>query len=223
MPEKTFMKRSFITGIVVLVVCASAVSVRAAEPWRTLKDCRLVPNPSNDGDSFHVHANGEEYVFRLYYVDTPETDLSFKDRVQEQANYFGLSIEDTLSLGQRAAVFTERQLRSHPFAVVTCWQDAQGRSRLERYYAFVVVDDKDLSEELVRQGLARVYGMKVTKPDGTKTRAEEEKLLALEREAKEAHRGGWGKATDTPASESSSSNALPRIAPLPTVPLHNAH
>lgn len=220
---KIFGKRAFLAGIVVLVTCASAVSVRAAEAWSTFKDCRLVPNLSNDGDSFHVRANGEECVFRLYYVDTPETDLSFKDRVQEQANYFALSVEDTLSLGKKAAVFTERQLRSHPFTVVTRWQDAQGRSKLGRYYAFVIVDDKDLSEELVRQGLARVYGAKAAKPDGTKVRAVEDKLLALEREAKEAHRGGWGKATDLPVAESSTSNSLPRVAPLPTVPLHNAH
>lgn len=216
------MKR-LIVGIVALVICAASLPAHAVEPWRTLKDCRLLPNPANDGDSFHVRANGEECVFRLYYVDTPETDLSFKDRVQEQANYFGLSVEDTLSLGKKAEVFTERLLSRHPFVVVTRWQDAQGRSKLGRYYAFVIVDDKDLSEELVRQGMARVYGMKVTKQDGTKTRAEEDKLLALEREAKEAHRGGWGKATDVPVIESTSSNNLPRVAPLPTVPLRDSH
>ena len=179
-----------------------------------------MPNAANDGDSFHVHANGEEYIFRLYYVDTPETDLSFKDRVQEQADYFGLSVEDTVRLGKKAAEFTDRQLRGHPFTIITRWQDAEGRSRLPRHYAFIIVNDKDLSEELVREGLARVFGVKVVKPDGTTTRAEEEKLLALQREAKAAHRGAWANATDTSAEPT---NGLPRMPSLPTIQPHGTH
>jgi endonuclease YncB( thermonuclease family) len=31
-------------------------------------------NASNDGDSFHVKADGEERIFRLYFVDTPESE-----------------------------------------------------------------------------------------------------------------------------------------------------
>jgi hypothetical protein len=31
-------------------------------------------NVSNDGDSFHVKADGEERIFRLYFADTPEAE-----------------------------------------------------------------------------------------------------------------------------------------------------
>ena len=42
-----------------------------ANDWQTIRNCRLIENESNDGDSFHVKADGEERIFRLYFVDTP--------------------------------------------------------------------------------------------------------------------------------------------------------
>ena len=45
---------------------------------------------------------------------------------------------------------------SHPFVVRTCKQDALGRSKMERFYAFVEVDHRDLGEELVANGLSPV-------------------------------------------------------------------
>ena len=29
---------------------------RAEEYWMTLQNCQLLPNPANDGDSFHIRA-----------------------------------------------------------------------------------------------------------------------------------------------------------------------
>lgn len=57
------------------VVAAFAVLLNStfADKWVTVKNCRLLENASNDGDSFHVKADGEEYLFRLYHVDTPES------------------------------------------------------------------------------------------------------------------------------------------------------
>ncbi len=48
-------------------------AIRSKE-WIVLKDCRLIANPANDGDSFHMSAGENEYLFRLYFVDAPETD-----------------------------------------------------------------------------------------------------------------------------------------------------
>src|SRR5450755_150163 len=125
--------------------------------WVTLTDCRYVPNPANDGDSFHVQASGREYIFRLYFVDAPETDASLPERVAEQAKYFGLTLPQTLQIGLEAERFTCQKL-AQPFTVRTCKQDARGRSRLPRYFAFVQTDTADLAEQLVANGLARVYG-----------------------------------------------------------------
>ena len=76
-----------------LIVVASlflAAPARAVTPWEKLDDCQLIANPANDGDSFHVRHRGQEYIFRLYYVDAAETENEFPERVAEQAAYFKL-------------------------------------------------------------------------------------------------------------------------------------
>lgn len=93
-----------------------------------IKNCQEINNDSNDGDSFHVRAAGKEYIFRLYFVDAPETDASFPSRVDEQAKYFNLTTPQTLQLGEIAKRFTNEKL-ARPFTVRTCLQDALGRSR----------------------------------------------------------------------------------------------
>jgi DNA uptake protein ComE-like DNA-binding protein len=67
-----------------------------------------------------------------------------------------------------------------------------GRSKLERFYAFVQTKDGDLGEQLVRNGLARNYGFKAAPPGLTNSRLEVEKLQQFEDEAKQEKIGGWG-------------------------------
>lgn len=165
--------------------------LRAGQHWVTYQNCRLLPNPANDGDSFHVRAGGREYIFRLYFVDTPETDASLPARVDEQAKYFHVSVPQTLQIGAEAERFTREKL-SRPFTVETCKEDARGRSHLPRYFAFVEVGGEDLAETLVRNGLARVYGAPGQPPDRPAPAAEKSKLEQLERNAKGQKLGGWG-------------------------------
>lgn len=181
----------FSLGLLFLSLAATA---DAHGPWQTFKDCYYLPNPANDGDSFHVRTGGKEYLFRLYFVDAAETDYGLRDRVDEQAKYFGLSVPQTLKLGELAKVFT-KELLARPFTVRTCMQDALGRSKLERFYAFVETDGRDLGEELVANGLARVHGTGSKPPGISSPEREWEKLERLEREAKQQKVGAWGVAT----------------------------
>lgn len=176
--------------IVLVLVLVLAPFARASD-WKTLKDCRLVPNESNDGDSFHVLAGSREYIFRLYFVDAPETDASFPDRVKDQAKYFHLTLPQTLQVGSEAEHFTRQKLARN-FTVRTCLQDARGRSRLPRYFAFVQIDNADLGELLVANGLGRVFGAASDAPDMNTPEVEWRKLEQLERKAKEQKIGGWG-------------------------------
>src|SRR5437867_1151686 len=80
-----------------------------------LEHVEFLRNASDDGDSFHVRAKGKEHIFRLYFVDTPETDMDFPDRVAEQANYFGITPQQAVHVGRMAADFTRKQLAGHPF------------------------------------------------------------------------------------------------------------
>jgi len=175
-----------------LILLLSCVAVaRADEQWVTYKDCRYLPNAANDGDSFHVRAAGREYIFRLYYVDAPETDMSVPDRVAEQAKYFHATIQDALQIGLEAERFTRKKL-SRPFTIRTRKQDARGRSRRPRYFAFVQTDTGDLGEQLIANGLARAYGAASGLPGMSTPEGEWRKLKQLEHKAKKQKIGGWG-------------------------------
>ncbi len=165
----------------------------AAEKWTVLEKCKLKPNYYNDGDSFHVIHKGKEYIFRLYFVDTPETSAKHKSRVKDQAKYWKISLKETLRLGQKAKKFTAKALKGK-FTVYTKFDDAKGSSKLPRYFAFVKTSSgKDLAELLVSNGLARIYGMRASHPKGDRASAISKKLKKCENIAKKKKIGGWRK------------------------------
>jgi len=181
------------TGLLALaIVCAAQVDVgaRDSKDWIVLRNCRLISNPANDGDSFHASAGAREYIFRLYMVDAPETDEMNPARLVEQAKYFAITVPQAIEVGLAAKEFTREKL-SEPFTVFTRMSDAMGRSKLERFYAFVQTKDGDLGEQLVRNGLARNYGFKAVPPGLRNSRLEVEKLQQFEDEAKQEKIGGW--------------------------------
>jgi endonuclease YncB( thermonuclease family) len=190
-------KSSFIPGAVSLLL-ASLLLVRAGE-WEELRGCRLLPNEENDGDSFHVEHDGQERIFRLYFVDAPETEGGGRlaERVAEQAETFGISEEESLQIGLRAAAFTGAAL-SRPFTVITRGQDAMGASQIPREYAFVkTADGDDLGEMLLSRGLARSFGKDAAFPP-YKARELREKYDQLEAEARREKLGAWGDGASVP-------------------------
>ena len=183
-----------VSALIAVVVWSASVDLRArdqSKDWIVLKDCRLIPNPANDGDSFHVSAGNKEYLFRLYLVDAPETDEMTPRRLIEQAKYFSITVPQAIEVGRASKDFTQEKL-SQPFTVCTHMSDAMGQSRLERFYAFVETKEGDLGEQLVRNGLARSYGFKAAPPGLTSSRIEVEKLQQFEDEAKQDKIGAWG-------------------------------
>ncbi|HEU0210094.1 MAG TPA: helix-hairpin-helix domain-containing protein [Candidatus Udaeobacter sp.] len=183
---------STLIGIAVLWTAVTNVSARGgSKAWIILKDCRLIPNPANDGDSFHVSVGPNEYLFRLYFVDAPETDEMTPRRLVDQAKYFAITVPQAIEVGRAAKEFTRQKL-STPFTVFTHMSDAMGQSRLERFYAFVETSEGDLGEQLVRNGLARSYGFKAIPPGLRNSQQELAKLQQLEEQAKQERIGGWG-------------------------------
>lgn len=190
---------ALLTVVALLTGCRPPSEVRepasksaTAQEWNRLKGCVLLPNPWNDGDSFHVQYRGQEYLFRLYFVDTPESENSLPERLAEQARYFGTSPGEVMKLGQTAADFTRTELSRRPFTILTRWHDALGRSRLQRFYALVETNGKDLNTLLVAHGYARIYGSRVPLPDGRNSQQYLASLRQIEAQAKREHRGGWG-------------------------------
>jgi len=137
-----------------------------ARPFQRFDGCIYKPQRWNDGDSFHVILpDRKEVIFRLYFVDTPEEERVYADRIAEQAAYFGITPDAAIQIGHDASEFTKHAL-AKPFTIQTRWRLALGRSMLPRYYAI-----------------------------GRDSRTYLARLAELETQAKAARRGAWGKAT----------------------------
>ena len=200
---------ALLTGLAVLFALAVCPREAAAQKrWREYTDCTLIPHSGNDADSFHVRAGNiknRTYLFRLYFVDAPESDNSLPDRLQEQADYFGISdLNTVVRVGKEATKFAENLMKGG-FKVYSRLADARGRSAKKRDYAMVLVGDKDLGLELVRNGYARIHGMATDISDLPEYKASEalwwRRLRAAEAEAKRDKRGAWAYA-GLPASRS---------------------
>lgn len=185
--------------VAALFAWASTEDASAAKKWREYTDCALIPNEANDGDSFHVKAGNiksKTYLFRLYFVDTPESEKSLPARLQEQADYFGISNPlDVVKAGKEAVKFTQTFLQNG-FTVYSRLSDALGRSQMDRDYAVVMVGSQDLATELVRNGLARVFGSgtdlsDLEGPYGKDEEAWWRRLRTAELEAKSGKKGAW--------------------------------
>ncbi len=186
------MRKQIVLSVAAMC-CLAADPVEAAKKWRTYEECVLRENPANDGDSFHVKWKRRHYLFRLYFVDACETDKSLPDRIKEQAEYFGIDENQVVQAGKAATKFMNKFLENG-FTAYSKLQDARGRSAKDRDYAIIRVGDKDLGEELVRNGLARIHGVGVDLPDGTSQKAVWWRLKSAEREAQKEKRGAWGMA-----------------------------
>ena len=167
---------------------------RFGSEWTKLENCTLIDNPSNDGDSFHVKDVGGESIYRLYAVDTPESefDSQMEDRIADQAVHFGITMDDSIKQGKVAAKFTEKLLRQ-PFTVITRHQNALGRSDIQREYAFIMTaDGQDLGRLLLAAGMARAFGAPVKTGSAPASDLAKE-LQDIEDDARTAKLGIWAK------------------------------
>jgi endonuclease YncB( thermonuclease family) len=193
-----------------LLFCALACTdARASQAiWSRLDGVRYVESEHNDGDSFRVWHSGREYVFRLYGVDAPETSMDFPERVASQASEFGLSESEAVSGGQAAADVVKSLLRNGAFSVLTSGEDALGRTRGGRIYAYAILPgNRDLGAELLSRGLARAHGRTPSAPYPLYQEIKRE-YEKLEQSAKSLRRGLW-KASSTHSKNNGSNRALP--------------
>lgn len=188
------------------IVLLAVMTVSARAEWTVLENCKLVENQSNDGDSFVIECStpyrGEaQNRFRLYFVDTAETDANsdFKrDRLKEQAAYWENDSPDfALQMGLRAEQTVKKWMRSS-FTVYTQGDYAPSMGA-PRYYALIRTKDRWLDEMLVEEGLVRIYGKGAHLPDGTNANTHRSRLRKLEGVAKAELRNGWRFAAKTEA------------------------
>lgn len=171
----------------------SAPSPQPSNPGRTgayetYRNCTLAEDRTNDGDSFLVRLpDGRSEIFRLYFVDTPET--AFKsysggdtnhDRIRDQARDMHVSPEEAVEIGKRAKSYVLGLLASKPFTLHTVW-DSPFNDR--RYHAFIEVPSggktRWLHELLLEKGLARLKTKPADLPDGTPANSHRRHLESL--------------------------------------------
>ena len=177
-----------LVAISFLCACGSSAAAERRQ-WETL-NCAYVAARDNDGDSFLVQCGGKQFRARLYFVDTPEPDLSYPERTREQSEYFGVTLDETIKAGAKARELVAGMLKQ-PFVVQTRWAIAAGRGRETRYYALVSVGGKSIAEALVSRGLARTKGVFVNLPTGEKSKAYAARLEELELAARQRKLGIW--------------------------------
>lgn len=168
--------------------------------YEVYRNCTLASDRSNDGDSFRVTLpNGKQEVFRLYFVDTPESEFrtyrngdTNHERIRDQASYFGVSPERAVEIGQEGKHMTLDLLAKRPFTLYTLWDSP---FHDERYHAFIQVNDGGkphwLHEILITKGLARLKTKPADLPDGTSASEHRRHLEAMQRSATLAKLGGW--------------------------------
>lgn len=185
----------------VLSLVLSSTEIAANESvlkaWDVLEGCRLLKTPVNDGDSFKLAHGGKEFIIRLYYVDCPETYDTYRERLADQARYFSISETEVILAGKAAKTYTQKFLKGE-FTVITRWEDARGGEKM-RYFGMIRRGNRFLSSELVRNGLARIYGMptKGSWPGGFTPEAYLTRLKQNERAAQRTGKGIWGSAQNS--------------------------
>lgn len=213
--RKRSSHRDGIAWILVLLTGSLFEASASAASWETWEECTLVDHPSNDGDSFRVVKKGGNYpyILRLYFVDTPETEERFPERVQAQADYWGISSDASVAAGHRATTWTTRALK-RPFTVITRKEVARGTSDKNRYYAAIKTEKGWLAEGLVSAGWARVYGQETEVPGLPRKEVYWARLRALERKAKSERVGCWGAVVELQPDAVVVDGSTPRTATL---------
>jgi len=178
--------------------------VNAETGLQSFPGCELIPTPWGDGDSFSVKfPDGKNYTIRLYGVDCFETsdrEETDKRRLRAQRRYFGIakaggsepaSIVEAKKLGKRATERVRELLRK-PFKVHTAWADGRGDPAFKRYYGFITeAEGRDLGELLVKEGLARAFGVTRAREVGVSQEEYKQRLQDDELAAASKRVGAW--------------------------------
>ncbi|KUG14134.1 endonucleasenuclease-like [hydrocarbon metagenome] len=134
-----------------------------------------------DGDTIRVaFPDGSQETVRILGIDTPETTVDGND----PGKFDDASDARLLALwGEEAAQYTVERLDDRDITIMSD-RAAGTRDRYGRILAYITLPDgSDFGEDLVEQGLARVYT-----PESF---ARKDRYLSMQQQAMHAGRGIW--------------------------------
>lgn len=173
--------------------------MEVTEQFQIFPRPELVESRANEADTLRIRSGQEEHIFVLYFVDALETTQNHPQRVAEQARYFGVKEDKTVTeMGMEAAAYVTGLLKARPFNVLTRWERVPNTLR---YYAIIVVENDDgrpvyLADLLMRRGYARLAGVSTFLPgDPRDEPTYVAELQSLARKARETKSGIWAKSS----------------------------
>ena len=176
----------------------SAVPIRSvSERFEQIANPKLADDQGNKADTLRINIDGQVHSFSLYFVDALDNDFNDKEKVKDQAAFFGnTTSEAVVETGRDAYRTVANQLSTRPFRVLTRWERAHNSPN---YLALIMVQKEDgqwtyLADMLVKQGYARISGITTPLPDDA--RAMEDYLVELRKHAdyaRERHLGIWSR------------------------------
>jgi endonuclease YncB( thermonuclease family) len=131
------------------------------ERYEIFVNPKLVPSPKNEADTLRFRIGQEELIFDLYFVDALDMAQTHKERVKEQAKYFGnTTVELVNATGKEAYQYVSQLLQTHPVRLLTRWERAKLSNN---YLALIMVElQKDkwvyLADLIVRNGFGSASG-----------------------------------------------------------------
>ena len=156
-----------------------------------------LPNPRQQARFFHLWRNIRRPRHTHVAASPPRKARQhrirlrpYRDRLDEQRAYFGITREQAVAIAHESAAFTSKRLAA-PFTVLTRWRSALGRSALGRVLHRHHRRGPRLERAACRERLARSYGVRTTLPDGRDSQKNLARLAELEAQAKKAKRGAW--------------------------------
>ncbi|RYD82522.1 MAG: hypothetical protein EOP84_09260 [Verrucomicrobiaceae bacterium] len=190
----------------VLLTACLILAPTSAQVLTNLKQCKLVDTGWSDGDSFQIQiSEAQLHTIRPYgsgCIKWHVRDDTDARRLRAQRQYFGISewdgspqvsIQAAKELGESAAKEVTSALRK-PFEVHTAFADARGDGKYKRVYAFVTTaEGEDLSERLIRLGLARAFGVYRERPAGSSANDYRAFLQDVELQSAKRGIGAWAK------------------------------
>ena len=200
--------RAILITVIWLVATTGVVEAQRAtgsgSELTAFAGCRVVQSEWADGDSFPVRfPDGATHVVRLYGVDCLETtDRNGTDqrRLRSQRAYFGMARaggneQVSITLAKELGLAARKRvaiLLAEPFTVHTAWADGRGNPRFKRYYGFITdAKGRDLGGVLVREGLARAFGVARAREKGVSREEYKDRLADEELSAASRRVGAW--------------------------------
>lgn len=160
------------------------------------EECQLEGIDDWSAKAIKIRYEGRVYQFRLYFVETPASELrdSSQALLRAQTEYFGdPPLTKLLEHGEMADQFIREILTERPFRIITRFEPERGTNSL---YAFIQVDTQEnirkyLSAILVRKGLASITAKSSHTPFGQNALDFREHLVAEREEAINDRSGIW--------------------------------